>query len=77
VLADEERPVGPDLDGDVGRGQRVGLGRGRRGGEERRRKEKEDETLQLENWTDGASRVASSVSKYSRGLKLNIRRTIS
>ena len=63
VLAHEKRAVRADLDRDLGSGQRVRLGRGRRRREERRREEEEDEPLQLENWTDGASRVTSSVSK--------------
>jgi hypothetical protein len=76
VLADEERAVRADLNSDLGARQRVRLCRGRRRREERRRKEKEDEPLQLENWTDGASRVAPSVSKYSRGRKLKIPATM-
>ena len=62
-LADEERAVRADLDRDLGGGQRVRLGGGGRRREQRRREQEEDEPLQFENWTDGASRVTSSVSK--------------
>ena len=63
LLAREERAVGLDGDEDIGVRQGVRL----RGSSRRRQKrdgnEDRDEPLQLENWTDGASRVTSSVSK--------------
>jgi hypothetical protein len=69
LLADEERPVRLDLNRDVGRRQRIRLGRrGRRpqergGDEPDEREEGWAEPVQFENCTAGASRVASSVSK--------------
>jgi hypothetical protein len=65
-LADVERRVGLDSDGDVGLRDEVGLrARGRRPEESDRREREEAaaEPAQVENCTDGASRAAPSVSK--------------
>jgi hypothetical protein len=65
-LADEERAVALDPDADVGRGKRVRLRRRGRGEDERGRREREEgpaEPAQVENCTDGASRVTPSAWK--------------
>jgi hypothetical protein len=66
LLANEERPVRLNLNGNVGGRQRIRLGRRGRRPQERGGDEREkacSESVQFENCTDGASRVAPSVSK--------------
>ena len=78
VLGDEQRAVGADPDGDVSARQAVGVRR--RGERERDERGREDEAFAepaqlagaVPKSTRGASRVTSSVWKYSRGLKLNM-----
>ena len=66
LLPHEQRAVRLDLHGDVGERKRIGLRRSRRRPQQRGRAEREEgsaEPAQVWNCTDGASRVAPSVSK--------------
>jgi hypothetical protein len=66
LLTHEQRAVGLDLHGDVRERKRIGLRRSRRRPQQRGRAEREKgsaEPAQVWNCTDGASRVAPSVSK--------------
>jgi hypothetical protein len=62
VLADEQRPVGRDADGDIGVREAVLLRLRGAGQEQRTERRDEERALQL-NDTRGASRAAPSVSK--------------
>jgi hypothetical protein len=66
LFANEKRAVGLDLHPDVGERQRIRLRRSGRRPEQRGRAEREEysaEPAQVENCTEGASRVAPSASK--------------
>jgi hypothetical protein len=75
LLLDPERAVVLDLDLNAGVGEGEGLGARLTGREERRQGDRRDEGP-AQNWTCGASRAGSSISKYGFSAKLNMPATM-